>query len=83
MFTPDTSQSLLSYEDSMKHDVHKMSALDIGKRLYSSVVNWLRDMNVPSAKVKLERYFGMYRTGNPEIVPPVVDKLIFSPNNSK
>lgn len=52
-------------------------SLDVGKRLYAEVVDWLRDMNVPSAKIKLERYVGMYRIGNPEIVPPVVDKVVF------
>ncbi len=54
-------------------------SLDLGKRLYTGVVDWLKNMNVPSAKCKLEKYVNMYRIGNPEIVPPVIDKVIFVP----
>jgi len=52
-------------------------SLDTGRKLYACVLDWIRSVNAPSAKCKLEKYVDMYRTGNPEIVPPVVDKVTF------
>lgn len=60
------------------YSVQGTCSLDSGRRLYTSVVDWLRNMHVPFARCKLERYVEMYRTGESEIVPPVVNNVRFT-----
>lgn len=63
--------------DCRVYSAQGICSLDIGKKLYESVVDWMRKMRVQRADCKLEQYVEMYRAGNPEIVPPIVRAVEF------
>ena len=57
------------------YSIQGICPINIGKKLYSSVIEWLENMKVPQADCKIESYIDMFRVGNPSIVPPVIEEV--------
>lgn len=63
--------------DCRVYSAQGICSLDTGKKLYEAVVDWLQRMHIQQVDCKLEQYVDMYRVGNPEIVPPIVNTVEF------
>ncbi len=61
IFTVYTMQGISSPED--------------GRRLHRVLRDWFEDVNAPHIEMKQETYIGMFRVGDPKIVPPTVSEV--------
>ncbi len=57
------------------YSVQGICPINIGKKLYFSVIEWLENIKIPQADCKLESYIDMFRVGETKIVPPVISEI--------